>query len=153
MFLRKIMNTAPPLTPPIFGAALPPLVTWKKVSSGLNLPRFTSVEGSSHLFFDRFIDQLIHQVREPLIQIIIYVFNTCTCLMKFHGTNKNHPIDECIYPLPPVLCSDLPLNLEIILVLIIVPINGTRGTLVGLYHHRHIQDSLHQFRIHIISLL
>ena len=60
MFLRKIMNTAPPLTPPIFGAALPPLVTWKKVSSGLNLPRFNSVEGSSHLFFDRFIDQLIH---------------------------------------------------------------------------------------------
>ena len=51
----KITNKAPPLLPTIGGADLPPLITWKIVWSGLNLPRSASVGGSSPLFFDRVI--------------------------------------------------------------------------------------------------
>ena len=58
-FLRGETNTKPPLLLPIGGAALPRLITWKKDRSGLNLPRSTSVGGSSPLFFNRVIYQLM----------------------------------------------------------------------------------------------
>ena len=51
-FLRKGTNTAPPLIPPIVGDYLPPIVTWKKFWSGLNLTRPASVGGSPPIFFD-----------------------------------------------------------------------------------------------------
>ena len=58
-FLRKRTNTSPPVLMPIGGDALPPLITWEMGWSGLNLPRSASVRGSSPLFFDHVIDQLI----------------------------------------------------------------------------------------------
>ena len=73
--------------------------------------------------------------------------------MHVHGINKNHLKDGCSQPLPSVLCYELPLNIKIILVLIVVPTNGTRGTVLGLYNHRHIENSLHQLRLQIITLL
>ena len=72
--------------------------------------------------------------------------------MHIHGINKNHPKDGCIHSLSSVLCSDLPLNIEIILALLVVIINGTRGTVVVLYHHRNLWDSIHQLRLQIITL-
>ena len=51
-FLREIKNIAPTLLSPIVGSDLPPLITWKKGCSGLNLPRLASVGGYSTIFFD-----------------------------------------------------------------------------------------------------
>ena len=73
--------------------------------------------------------------------------------MHVHGINNNHTKDGCIHLLPPVLRSELPLNLKIILSLLVVPIDFTRGTVVGLYHHRYLDYSLHQIRFQIITLL
>ena len=56
---EEIMNTAPPFLPPIGGSALPTLITWKKGWIGLNIPRSSSVGGSSPLFFNCFIGHLM----------------------------------------------------------------------------------------------
>ena len=72
--------------------------------------------------------------------------------MHVHFINKNHPKYVCIHPLLPVLCYGIPLNIKIILVFLVVPFYGTRGTAVGLYCHSQIYESLHQLRIHIIPL-
>ena len=58
-FFKTSKNTAPPLIRPIVGDSLPHIITWKKVLSGLNLPRSFSVGGSSHLLFGRIIDHLM----------------------------------------------------------------------------------------------
>ena len=55
-------------------------------------------------------------------------------------------------PASTINFSELPLNLEIILALIVVSIGGTRDTVVGLYNHIHLEDSLHQLRLQIITV-
>ena len=145
IFSRKIMNTEPTFLLPIGGSSLTPLINWKKGWSGLNIPRSTYVGGSSLMFFSRIINQ-------PFIWIILYVFRTCPCLMHIHGINNNHHKYGFIHPLPLVICSDLPLNKKIVLALLIVPIDEIRCTVVGLYNHRHLEDSLHQLWLHIITL-
>ena len=101
-----------------------------------------SVGGCSTLLFNRIINQLMRWGYEPFVWIILYVFRTYTFFMKIQVINKNHPKDGCIHLLPPVLHSELLLNLEFILALLVVPVYGTRHTVVGIYYHRHIEDSL-----------
>ena len=72
--------------------------------------------------------------------------------MQVHGTNKNHPKYGCIHLLPPVLRSEIPINIKIMSVLFVVPANGTIGTVLGLYHHRHLEEIIHQPRHEIITL-
>ena len=59
-FFRARNNKAPPLILPIGGAALPHLNIWKQGWSGINLPRSSSVGGSSPLLFDRINNQLMN---------------------------------------------------------------------------------------------
>ena len=77
---------------------------------------------------------------------------TCACLVHVHVINKNHPKDGCIHLLLTVLCSEIPLNIEIILTLLVVHMDGIRCTVVGLYHHRRLKEIIHQLWIHIITL-
>ena len=73
--------------------------------------------------------------------------------MRFNVISNNHPKGGYIHPFSQFLSFELPLNIEIILVLLVVPICGTIGTGVGLYHHRHIEDSLHQLWLQIITMI
>ena len=59
-------------------------------------------------------------------------------VMHFSGINNNRLKDGWIHLLPPVLRSEIPLNFKIILVFLVVPLDGTRGTVVRLYHIRNI---------------
>ena len=49
--------------------------------------------------------------------------------------------------------SELPLNIKIIFTLLVVTIDVTRCTVVGLYRHMNIEDSIQQLWLQIVTLL
>ena len=67
-------------------------------------------------------------------------------------SKKNHLKYGCIYTLLRVIISELPLNIEIIFASIVVSTDGNIGTVLCLYHSRHLEEKIHQLQVQIITL-